>query len=508
VPLNLDQRLAGRLGHMPVRVINLSGLQGSQNLGVAAYPLVLGHRAIRRPLGLPADRTGRRCGCEIPGLQLGRAGCWGTQPARGIAGEAMNPAERVARRLDAAQQRHTPTAFVVGVVKKSPMTTAGLWPPPWLIPPLSRFSRCCWCSSRFSVSSRPTTRRCGLATIWVCTGLAQTGLFTMQQVWNLPGPARPGYFPRLGRCLLFLVTMGVGLVVTTGVTSLGVFTNQGAIWTILLDIVAAIANGMMFLLVFRVLTPKGVPTSNLVWGAAAGGVAWAVMQALGTFLVGHYLHNDRSVYGVFAAVLGLVTWVYILVDITVYAAEINVVLTRRLWPRAIVQPPLTEADRAVMAAQALQNQRREERQVQVTYNDRPAGAEGSATAPRTVQILRSLLGQPSTTFRGNYFQLQDAPSQPAPVQDRLPLLVGGGGEQRTLRVAARYADHWNSWTTPEVLAHKVSVLQGHCQQASRDPDEIHVSTQALLYLSTDKEWLKEKRQARPGQPVIAGTPAK
>ena len=123
-----------------------------------------------------------------------------------------------------------------------------------------------------------------------------------------------------------------------------------------------------------------------------------------------------------------------------------------------------------------------------------------------VQILRCLLGQPRTTFRGRYFQLQDAPNQPAPVQDRLPLLVGGGGEQRTLRIAARYADHWNSWTTPEVLAHKVSVLQGHCQQAGRDPGEIHVSTQALLYLSTDKEWLREKRQARPGRPVIAGTP--
>jgi uncharacterized BrkB/YihY/UPF0761 family membrane protein len=222
-----------------------------------------------------------------------------------------------------------------------------------------------------------------IATIWGCTGLAQTGLFTMQQVWNLPGPARPGYFPRLVRCLLFLVVLGVGLVVTTGLTSLGVFRNQGALLTILLDILAAIANGIMFLLVFRVLTPKGVPTSNLVWGAAAGGGAWTVMQALGNFLVGHYLHNDRSVYGVFATVLGLVTWVYILVEITVYAAEINVVLTRRLWPRAIVQPPLTEADRAVMAAQALQNQRREEQQVQVTYNDRPAGAKGSARTPQT-----------------------------------------------------------------------------------------------------------------------------
>lgn len=124
-----------------------------------------------------------------------------------------------------------------------------------------------------------------------------------------------------------------------------------------------------------------------------------------------------------------------------------------------------------------------------------------------VQILHGMLGQPRTTFAGQYFQLRDAPNQPAPVQDRLPLLIGGGGERRTLRIAAQYADHWNSWTTPEVLAHKVSVLREHCEQVGRDPDQIHVSTQAVLYLSTDEAWLREKRQAEAGQPVIAGTPA-
>jgi uncharacterized BrkB/YihY/UPF0761 family membrane protein len=69
-----------------------------------------------------------------------------------------------------------------------------------------------------------------------------------------------------------------------------------------------------------------------------------VLQAVGAYLVHHDLRSD-SVYGIFATVLGLVAWIYLAAETAVYAAEINVVLARRLWPRAIVQPPLTEADR-------------------------------------------------------------------------------------------------------------------------------------------------------------------
>jgi F420-dependent oxidoreductase-like protein len=124
-----------------------------------------------------------------------------------------------------------------------------------------------------------------------------------------------------------------------------------------------------------------------------------------------------------------------------------------------------------------------------------------------IQVLRSLLREPRTTLSGQYYELLDAPCQPAPVQRSLPLLIGGGGERRTIPLAARYADHWNTWTTPRQLAHKVSVLRAQCDQIGRDPSDIHVSTQALLYLSTDKKWLDEKRQAPPDQPVIVGTPA-
>jgi F420-dependent oxidoreductase-like protein len=118
------------------------------------------------------------------------------------------------------------------------------------------------------------------------------------------------------------------------------------------------------------------------------------------------------------------------------------------------------------------------------------------------QVLTSLLREPRTTFAGEHYRLTEAPNQPAPVQERLPILIGGGGEKRTMRMAAQYADEWNAWTTPEVLAHKVGVLRRHCDDLGRDPAEIAVSTQALLFLSTDEAWLADKR----GNGIV-GTPA-
>jgi F420-dependent oxidoreductase-like protein len=121
-------------------------------------------------------------------------------------------------------------------------------------------------------------------------------------------------------------------------------------------------------------------------------------------------------------------------------------------------------------------------------------------------IITSLLREPRTTVAGRHFHVADAPNQPVPVQSPLPLLIGGGGEKRTLRIAAQYADEWNAWTTPDVLAHKVGVLHQHCHDRGRDPAEIAVSSQALMYLSDDEVWLKEKRAADTGRPVIIGTP--
>lgn len=124
-----------------------------------------------------------------------------------------------------------------------------------------------------------------------------------------------------------------------------------------------------------------------------------------------------------------------------------------------------------------------------------------------VQILTSMLHEPRTTVAGEYFHVTDAPNQPAPVQARLPVMIGGGGERRTMRIAARYADEWNAWTSPEDLEHKVKVLRSHCEELGRDPGQIAVSTQALLFLSTDESLLAQTREQPSPMPRIVGTPS-
>jgi uncharacterized BrkB/YihY/UPF0761 family membrane protein len=182
--------------------------------------------------------------------------------------------------------------------------------------------------------------------------------------------------------VLFLGLLGAGVIVTTGLTSLDNYVFKGFGLDFLAVVVAAAFNAGMYIGAFRVLTPKGVPTHDLIRGAIAGGILYTVLQEVGVYLLHHYLHSD-SAYGVFATVLGLLAYIYLAVEITVYSAEINVVLSRRLWPRALVQPPLTEADRHSMALQALQNERRPEQHVEVTFDDRGPGQDGPASTPRS-----------------------------------------------------------------------------------------------------------------------------
>jgi alkanesulfonate monooxygenase SsuD/methylene tetrahydromethanopterin reductase-like flavin-dependent oxidoreductase (luciferase family) len=118
-------------------------------------------------------------------------------------------------------------------------------------------------------------------------------------------------------------------------------------------------------------------------------------------------------------------------------------------------------------------------------------------------VLRSLLSQSRTTFDGEYYQLVDAPLEPRPIQDPIPLLIGGAGEKVMLNIVARYADEWNCWGTPETLRHKIEVLSQHCAAVGRDPATIHKSAQVLWIMEGEND---PATSAPSAQPTLSGSP--
>jgi YihY family inner membrane protein len=215
-----------------------------------------------------------------------------------------------------------------------------------------------------------------LVVIWGTSGLAETAMFTMAQVWNIPGPDRPKYLHRLSRAGLFLLVLLVGVIATTGLASLSAFGHHSPALLVAADALAVIVNVAMYMLGFRVLTPKSVAVRDLLPGAVLAGVLWTVLQAGGALVVTHFL-NSESVYHIFAIVLALIAWIYLVVQLTIYAAEVNVVRARKLYPRSLTNPPLTRADRAALALQPLQNQRVKQQRVEVTFTDQ-AGEPGDS----------------------------------------------------------------------------------------------------------------------------------
>lgn len=120
------------------------------------------------------------------------------------------------------------------------------------------------------------------------------------------------------------------------------------------------------------------------------------------------------------------------------------------------------------------------------------------------QVIRTLLDNDWSDFDGRWYHLEKAPCEPKPVQQHLPLLVGVAGERVAMGIAARNADIWNYWGTPDDLRHKLRVLDQHCERAGRDPADLERSTQALVYMRDDEGRSEQPRTTQPHQPSIAG----
>ncbi|MFZ0665730.1 MAG: LLM class flavin-dependent oxidoreductase [Acidimicrobiales bacterium] len=118
----------------------------------------------------------------------------------------------------------------------------------------------------------------------------------------------------------------------------------------------------------------------------------------------------------------------------------------------------------------------------------PSDGERLDRLEEAVQICRGMFRQECSSFRGRYYQTEDAWNVPQPVQPGgPPILIGGGGEKRTLRAVARYADMCNITGDFETIRHKVSVLHEHCASEDRDPKDVTVTRLSTLVLTDSDE---------------------
>jgi YihY family inner membrane protein len=202
---------------------------------------------------------------------------------------------------------------------------------------------------------------------WAARGLSEQVQHAMQEVWNVPGQRRPNFFKRLGRGFLMLVIIGSGIIATTLLSGLVTFGGHTAPLKALTLAISVTLNVALFYFVFRVTAPQA-QWRDLLPGAILAGSGWQVLQAIGSFVVGHQLRTASQLYGFFGVVLGLLAWMYLAAEITLYAAEFNVVRAQHLWPRSIVQPPLTEPDQRALGAIAKREERRPEETVEVTFD--------------------------------------------------------------------------------------------------------------------------------------------
>jgi uncharacterized BrkB/YihY/UPF0761 family membrane protein len=129
------------------------------------------------------------------------------------------------------------------------------------------------------------------------------------------------------------------------------------------------ANIVLYTASFRMLTPLERGVRRYVAGATVAGAGFTALMTVGSGLVQHQLRHSSSTYGAFAAVIGVVLFLLLLAKLTVYAAELNPVLERRLWPRALVSSNPTEADERVLRAETQETQRRADEVIEVGFAD-------------------------------------------------------------------------------------------------------------------------------------------
>ena len=145
----------------------------------------------------------------------------------------------------------------------------------------------------------------------------------------------------------------------------------------------------------------------------------------------------------------------------------------------------------------------------------PKPAQRIRMLEETVEIVKRMWTEPTATFKGEHFEVNRAYCDPKPLQQpHPPVLIGGGGEQLTLRVVAKHANCSNFGGNPDQFAHKVEVLKSHCASVGRDFDEIQLTWSPEVFIrSTEDDVSSPGSRSQWGEPAeswragnLVGTP--
>ena len=214
-----------------------------------------------------------------------------------------------------------------------------------------------------------------LGTFIGARGVASALQNALNSAWEIPFDRRPHFPWSWLRSFALMFVIGLGFIVTTSLTTLAggagrVLSGAGA--HVLAVAVSLVLNFGLFWLGFRIATVREVTWRQLRLGAVMSAIVWQVLQTFGGYFLSHQLAHASPLYGTFALVLGLITWLYLQAELTLYAVEINVVRAYRLWPRSIAPPPYTEQDRRAYELYADVEKRRKQEDIMVDV----AGATG------------------------------------------------------------------------------------------------------------------------------------
>jgi membrane protein len=200
-------------------------------------------------------------------------------------------------------------------------------------------------------------------------GVTQAAQNAFARVWAIPFKDRPDFLQGRLRGLGLLVALGLMFILATLASGLVTGGLGGPISKVLGILTSLLLNFALFFAAFRFLTPGTIQLSCLWIGVVVAGVFWEILQVVGGIYIGHVFKHSKDTYGLFGIVIALLVWLHLGAQMTLYAAEVNVVTARKLWPRSLLGPPRAPADEQALTALAKVEERHDTEQVDVHFEN-------------------------------------------------------------------------------------------------------------------------------------------